>query len=74
MSWRVRVATYLILFYLQLGECTDAFHSTMVWAIDLDDGTLIDSLGANMGRSKKKVSPEPGLIGQDLGSGWPDEL
>lgn len=46
----------------------------MVWAIDLDDGTLIDSLGANMGRPKKKVPPEPGLIGQDLGSGWPDEL
>lgn len=47
----------------------------MVWAIDLDDGTLIDSLGANMGRSKKRVTPEHGLmIGSDLGTGWPDEL
>jgi len=55
-------------------EMLTSFRRTMVWAIDLDDGTLIDSLGANMGRPKKNVPPEPGLIGQDLGSGWPDEL
>ena len=46
----------------------------MIWAIDLDDGTLIDSLGANMGRPKKKIPPQPSLWGPDLGDGWPDEL
>lgn len=46
----------------------------MVWAIDLDDGTLIDALGANMGRKKRKVPPQAPLWGSDLGSGWSDEL
>lgn len=46
----------------------------MVWAIDLDDGTLINALGANMGREKKNVPPQPLLWGPDLGSGWSDEL
>ncbi|KAL8790427.1 MAG: hypothetical protein Q9213_000579 [Squamulea squamosa] len=42
---------------------------TMVWAIDLDDGSLIDSLGANMGRPKKKTPPNAPLWGPDLGTG-----
>ena len=47
----------------------------MVWAIDLDDGTLINALGANMGRHKKDVPPDAPLWGgPDLGTGWPDEL
>ena len=42
----------------------------MVWAIDLDDGSLIDSLGANMGRKKKEPSREALLSGgTDLGTG-----
>lgn len=41
---------------------------TMAWAIDLDDGSLIDSLGANMGRPKKKASPDAPLGGTDLGT------
>lgn len=46
------------------------YRSTMVWAIDLDDGSLIDSLGANMGRKKKEPSPEALLSGAtDLGTG-----
>lgn len=49
---------------------TDVFaHRTMVWAIDLDDGSLIDSLGANMGRKKKKTPPDAPLWGTDLGTG-----
>ncbi|KAL8761316.1 MAG: hypothetical protein Q9184_002558 [Pyrenodesmia sp. 2 TL-2023] len=49
---------------------------TMVWAVDLDDGSLIDALGANMGRQKKKTPPEAPISGGgDLGTGWdPDEL
>lgn len=27
----------------------------MIWAIDLDDGTLIDALGSNMERGKREV-------------------
>jgi len=46
----------------------------MIWAIDLDDGTLINSLGANMGRPKALISPDAPLGGSDLGTGWPDEL
>lgn len=45
-----------------------------MWAIDLDDGTLINSLGANMGRPKKKISPDPPPGGPDLGTGRSDEL
>lgn len=46
----------------------------MVWAVDLDDGSLIDSLGANMGRKKKNTYPEASLGGTDLGTGRSDEL
>lgn len=41
---------------------------TMVWAIDLDDGTLIDSLGASMGKKKKDVPDKDELPGTDLGT------
>ncbi|KAF5614762.1 killer toxin subunits alpha beta [Fusarium sp. NRRL 52700] len=30
---------------------------TMVWAIDLDDGTLIEALGKGMKRKRARVSP-----------------
>lgn len=47
----------------------------MVWAVDLDDGTLIDALGSNMGRKKKHIPPMPSIWnGGDLGSKWSDEL
>ncbi len=49
-------------------------QSTMVWAIDLDDGSLIDSLGSNMGRPKKKIAPDAPLGGPDLGTGRMKEL
>lgn len=44
--------------------------STMIWAIDLDDGTLIDALGANLGRMKLGDTGQQPLFGPDLGSGW----
>lgn len=31
----------------------------MIWAVDLDDGTLIDALGENLGREKKKTGKPP---------------
>jgi chitinase len=58
----------------KLTSSLSLLQSTMVWAIDLDDGTLINSLGANMGRPKSFVSPEAPPMGSDLGTGWPDEL
>ncbi|KAJ4194386.1 hypothetical protein NW755_003142 [Fusarium falciforme] len=37
---------------------TNEFHSsTMVWAIDLDDGTLIEALGSNLEREKSELNP-----------------
>ncbi|KAK2760017.1 hypothetical protein FQN54_002753 [Arachnomyces sp. PD_36] len=48
---------------------------TMVWAIDLDDGTLIKALGSNLAREKELVFPEvPDYLVPDLGTGGYDEL
>lgn len=43
--------------------------STMVWAIDLDDGTLIDSLGESLGRQKTRTLPEIPLAQSCFGGG-----
>ncbi|EFR04224.1 chitotriosidase-1 [Nannizzia gypsea CBS 118893] len=44
----------------------------MVWAIDLDDGTLIDALGAAMNKTKMEVfEGSQSFIGSDLGTIWP---
>ncbi|OTB01251.1 glycoside hydrolase family 18 protein [Hypoxylon sp. CI-4A] len=46
---------------------------TMVWAIDLDDGTLIDSLGNSLGRPKNlDLGPPLPYAPCFGGSGWPD--
>ena len=34
----------------------------MVWAIDLDDGTMIDALGKNLGRKKEEIIKMPRLL------------
>ena len=48
-------------------------HRTMVWAVDLDDGTLIDALGENLGRHKKLELPDMGHLVPCFGAGgWPD--
>ncbi|KAJ0340497.1 hypothetical protein COL922a_003305 [Colletotrichum nupharicola] len=48
---------------------------TMVWAIDLDDGTLIDALGENIGRPKQDTIDEWPLVFPCLGTEQPkDEL
>lgn len=41
----------------------------MIWAVDLDDGTYIDSLGKGFTRPKQKIYPDAGYGGSDLGSG-----
>ena len=38
---------------------------TMVWAIDLDDGTLLDALGGNLGREKARIFEAPKPVVQD---------
>ncbi|KAM5523864.1 chitinase [Fusarium oxysporum f. sp. phaseoli] len=35
---------------------------TMVWAIDLDDGTLIEALGKGMKRKKSRTSPPQKVV------------
>lgn len=48
---------------------TDHYFRTMVWAIDLDDGTLIDALGENLGRDKARTyKPFPAAV-PDFGTG-----
>ena len=37
-------------------------NSTMVWAIDLDDGTLIEALGKGMKRKKSRTSPPQKVV------------
>jgi chitinase len=51
----------------------------MVWAIDLDDGTLIDSLGESLGRQKTLTLPELPLTetcfgGGECAPGWCDAI
>ncbi|KAM5467394.1 putative chitinase [Microsporum audouinii] len=46
---------------------------TMVWAIDLDDGTLIDALGSNLGRKKNTVLKKLPYYTPDLGTSWEKE-
>lgn len=52
MPWRVSV----IFMYTQ-GHWLIEDDRTMVWAIDLDDGTLIEALGKGIKRKKAQVSP-----------------
>ncbi|GLB10067.1 hypothetical protein AtubIFM57258_006006 [Aspergillus tubingensis] len=40
---------------------------TMVWAIDLDDGTMIDALGGAMGKNKSRILPARGIIVPEAG-------
>ncbi|KAL1957767.1 hypothetical protein VTO42DRAFT_5485 [Malbranchea cinnamomea] len=46
---------------------------TMVWAIDLDDGTLINALGENLSRGKRLTSPGPLNIVPDFETPWPED-
>lgn len=48
-------------------------YRTMVWAIDLDDGTLIDALGSNLGRKKNTVLKKLPYYTPDLGTSWEKE-
>lgn len=43
----------------------------MAWAIDLDDGTLINSLGAGLNRNKSIELPEMHGFPPCFGSTWP---
>lgn len=44
----------------------------MVWAIDLDDGTLINALGSDLSRPKNELTKPPPSI-PDFETEW-DEL
>lgn len=44
----------------------------MVWAIDLDDGTLIGDLGENLNRTKSEdLGDDPPYVPCFGSSGWP---
>ncbi|EEP82318.1 conserved hypothetical protein [Uncinocarpus reesii 1704] len=46
---------------------------TMVWAIDLDDGTLLDALGSGLSRPKDPVTGELRNVIYDFETVWPEE-
>ncbi|KAK2841524.1 hypothetical protein FQN49_006173 [Arthroderma sp. PD_2] len=46
---------------------------TMVWAIDLDDGTLVEALGSNLGHEKEPVFLKRPYYTPDLGTSWDKE-
>ncbi|KXX73815.1 Killer toxin subunits alpha/beta [Madurella mycetomatis] len=46
---------------------------TMVWAIDLDDGTLIDALAENLSRNKSIVLEDLPRLLPDLGTSFPSD-
>jgi chitinase len=43
----------------------------MVWAIDLDDGTLINALGSDLSREKSQLTIRPPRI-PDFDTAWAD--
>jgi chitinase len=52
------------------GRC---LGGTMIWAIDLDDGTLINALGQSLGRPPQPdLGPDPPYVPCFGSSGWPD--
>jgi chitinase len=42
----------------------------MIWAIDLDDGTLINALGSNLDRKKDEVYSNRKYFIPDFGTSW----
>jgi chitinase len=45
----------------------------MIWAIDLDDGTLINALGSDLDRDKAEVYSDPTYFVPDFGTAWDDK-
>lgn len=44
---------------------------TMIWAIDLDDGTLINALGSDLSRPKNELTNRPPRV-PDFDTLWED--
>lgn len=44
----------------------------MVWAIDLDDGTLLNALGSVSSRPKESLLKDLPSVIPDFDSPWPD--
>jgi len=42
----------------------------MIWAIDLDDGTLLDALTSVSSKKKEEVLPKPDFDMPDFGTTW----
>lgn len=50
---------------------TDIFHRrTMVWAIDLDDGSLLAALSSVSTKKKEEVLPALDFDTPDFGTNW----
>jgi hypothetical protein len=63
----------IIYLFFSVSDPDLSGDSTMVWAVDLDDGTLIEALGSNLNRPKAEIY-EPHILECNLGTNSHDEL
>jgi chitinase len=46
------------------------YRRTMVWAIDLDDGSLLEALASVSSKKKSEILPELDFDIPDFGTNW----
>ena len=63
----------IIYLFFPVSDADLSGDSTMVWAVDLDDGTLIEALGSNLNRPKAEIY-EPRILECNLGTNSHYEL
>lgn len=51
-------------------DANDFCHRTMIWAIDLDDGSLLGALTSVSTKKKEEVLPELDFDTPDFGTTW----
>lgn len=51
-------------------DANDLCHRTMIWAIDLDDGSLLSALTSVSTKKKEEVLPELDFETPDFGTTW----
>jgi hypothetical protein len=75
--WEGKFGTYLPLYFLldyryafYLLDTDILDFRTMVWAIDLDDGSLLEALTSVSTKKKEEVLPELDFDTPDFGTNW----
>jgi chitinase len=60
----------LLLVNCFVSDANDFYHRTMVWAIDLDDGSLLSALTSVSTKKKEEILPELDFDTPDFGTSW----